>query len=83
DCLAMNLLSELYIYIKDGFAIMSDSYNAYMMYEELDFQQVPCIVIGKTPRTRGVKYIDKPFVHPRPSKDLFKELSDNVNDLLP
>lgn len=51
---------DLYVYEKDGVFIMSDDYNAYFMYKEIEAIHAVCTVIGETTITEGVEY-GEPF----------------------
>lgn len=43
-----NLTPPLYVYPEGEFFIMSDDYSTYYLYKEKGYEEVMCIVIGKT-----------------------------------
>jgi len=49
------------VYQKSGKFIMSDDYNAYYMYKELEINTVPCVVIGNVEDMKAVVSIGEPF----------------------
>lgn len=51
---------DLLVYEKDGVFIMSDDYNAYFMYKEIEAVHAICTVIGETTITEGAEY-GQPF----------------------
>lgn len=51
----------MYVYVKDKKLVMSDNYNAYAMYKELDLARANCIVIGDTPKIDGVTYCGESY----------------------
>lgn len=55
-----NAPPDLYVYERDGVFIMSDDYNAYFMYKEVESTHAICTVIGDAKVTEGVEY-GKPF----------------------
>lgn len=57
----------LYVYVRDGKLIMSDDYNAYYMYRQLNLPKARCVVIGDSPPIIGVEYSSSgPFRLPIP-----------------
>lgn len=61
--------SDLLVYEKDGVFIMSDDYNAYFMYKEIEAVNAICTVIGDTTISEGVKY-GKPFKMQMPTLEM-------------
>lgn len=47
---------DLYVYEKEDVFIMSDDYNAYFMYKEVEATHAICTVIGESKITKGVEY---------------------------
>lgn len=60
---------DLLVYEKDGVFIMSDDYNAYFMYKEVEAVNAICTVIGDTTISEGVKY-GKPFKMQMPTIEM-------------
>lgn len=51
----------MFVYQKDGKFMMSDDYNSYYMYKELNASIVPCVIIGDVADMKYVVNIGKPF----------------------
>jgi len=51
----------MFVYQKDGKFMMSDDYNSYYMYKELNSDIVPCIAIGDVKDMKAVINIGEPF----------------------
>jgi hypothetical protein len=54
----------LWVYAKAGKLIMSDHYYAYTMYKELKLELANCLVLGDTPKIKGVFYGESYYMGP-------------------
>jgi len=57
----------LFVYADNGKFIMSDDYISYGLYKGMEFPHVRCVIIGSTPKMKGVEYFSKPFILPPPT----------------
>jgi hypothetical protein len=51
----------MFVYQKSGKFIMSDDYNSYFMYKELEMEIAPCVVIGNIEDMKDVVSVGDPF----------------------
>jgi hypothetical protein len=51
----------MFVYQKDGKFKMSDDYNSYYLYKELEASVVPCVVVGNIEDMKDVLSIGEPF----------------------
>ena len=63
----------IYVYAEGGKLIMSDDYNSFALYNELNMPEAICIVLCETPQIDGVVYHGDPFKMPPPSIELLPE----------
>lgn len=55
----------LYVYLENGKFIMSDDFNSYYLYKKLNYQYIPCIVLGEA-ESNGISVKSDPFKLPTP-----------------
>ncbi len=51
----------LFVYQKNGKFMMSDDYNSYALYKELEFDVVPCVVVGDITDVKDILNLGEPF----------------------
>jgi len=63
----------LFVYQKDGKFMMSDDYNSYTMYKELEFDVVPCVVVGEINDVKNVVNLGEPFFLEAPEFEVYNQ----------
>jgi hypothetical protein len=51
----------LFVYQKNGKFMMSDDYNSYTLYKELEFDVIPCVVVGDINDVKDIVNLGEPF----------------------
>jgi hypothetical protein len=52
---------KLLVYQEGDKFVMSDDYNAYYFYKEIDLKKIPCVVIGEIKNKKGVLKMGEEF----------------------